>query len=80
MILLGNLFIIVAFRAGQRNLGGVDLGLSVERRTNVMFPVAVGTDRNFAHAFREGLSMNAFIVISQNPAVAVTAGLWQMPS
>jgi len=80
VIFLSNLFIIVAFRAGQSNLGGVHLRLSVEGRTNLVFPVAVGTDGNFAHPFSESLPVNSFMIVSQNSTVALPAGLRHMPS
>ena len=75
LVLLYELFIIMAFGAGHGHLCGVDGRTLVTRRENSVLPVAIGANRNVSNALLECPTVNSFQVVPQHTRVATSASI-----
>jgi hypothetical protein len=80
VVFADEVLVVVALRASERDLSGIDFGLLVLRRQDLMLAMTVGTYRNIAYALGEVLAVHAFEVILQDTGVTLSTSIWHLPS
>ncbi len=74
-ILAGNSLVIVTARANTGYSGGINRGPAVKGTQNVVFLMAIRTNRDIFDSFNVIFAMNPFQIISFDSHMALTTGM-----